>query len=117
MTEKILGANRFFNFGSEPTAEGNKTEYDIAITNIWPVVLSWHHEAGSGDSSTASLRCLRADNVAFDSRAPGTVPDRGDIKESQSDDNKTKDNAGVRGGPALMAGLFVVGVSSLFAML
>lgn len=138
MTEKILGPNRFFSFGSQPTAPDNDTEYDIAITNIWPVLFSWHHESDSGTSSTASLRCFRTDRVAYDSRESDGVPNRGDEEDDEdkastrSDDSSSddsggsnssttddddKDDAGFRAGPAALVGLVTVGLSSMFALL
>lgn len=124
MTPKILGANRFFSFGSEPVKANDETEYAIAVTNIWPVLFSWHH---SGSGSSASLRCMRADKIAVDSDEPKDVPSRGDYVEEKSgsdtDDSTNQDSssqddqdgAAGRNGPVL-AGVFVA-IAALCAVL
>ena len=93
MTKSILGMNRFFSFGSSPTSRGNDTAYDQAVTNIWPMITSWHHATGSGSGqSSASVRCLRAEQITDQSRQPDGVPNRDPNHASKGSTTSNKNN-------------------------
>ncbi|KAM0328183.1 hypothetical protein ACHAQA_005590 [Verticillium albo-atrum] len=86
----ITETGRFFAHASGAEAEGSdaaEEAYAVAVTNVWPVVLSW------GDNSTA-LRCVRAANVVQGSDDPDEVPDRDESDGGSDNGGKGKGNGG-----------------------
>ncbi|KAL7930224.1 hypothetical protein V8C35DRAFT_283598 [Trichoderma chlorosporum] len=109
--EKLLTSSRFFTFGSAPTSGNNQTEYDNAVTNIWPVLFSWSHVSGASNTTavTSTLRCLRPSNITSGSRDPNAT------KNGDGGDNGNNDHPGVAGtnsAPALGITLLLTTLAS-----
>ncbi|KAM0277120.1 hypothetical protein ACHAQH_006064 [Verticillium albo-atrum] len=86
----ITETGRFFAHASGAEAEDSdaaEEAYAVAVTNVWPVVLSW------GDNSTA-LRCVRASNVVQGSDEPDDVPDRDETDGGSENGSSGNGNGG-----------------------
>jgi hypothetical protein len=117
LSKEVLGRNRFFALGSQPTGFQNDTEYDIAVTNVWPILFVWDHQQGSsGQHDTiADLRCLRANQVMSGSRTPSSVPSRGDAVEQKNNPSGGSGGNGGSSGPSGPQGSGAVSSATIFS--
>lgn len=85
-------------YGSEPKPAGNDSAYNIAGTNVWPVILASHYRGR--EVNVTGMQCVHADTVSKGSKTPvvpGSKQDNGGGSgDGQNDDGQDDDGAAPR---------------------
>lgn len=114
LSAKTLENKYFVAYASDPQAAGDDSAYNIAATNVWPVVFTTHHRNSSSYSTyTTILKCVQGTDVSEGSETPaGLEADEDDDNGGDGDDGDAAPRV-LSSYAALVAAGFVVLIGML----